>query len=327
MPNQPYLDPKKTKVDGLAFLGLSLAQKSARGHPDSITHQTAFDLNEVIDRDYEFLMSSNDDGHLVGGGEPGPPTTYKLSAKDSAHVEIMRIGTYRPEWGGITEKEIVDAIQSGKILIPEIEVLPTAVVANPDTPPELEIRFDMDPPLPDFKDDNAPLPVNWALRFIHNQLFRYFQFPSRFCPGPFHSTILRKADFRSEEHKDAYYAKCDTAISKWRLRGPQPLNNGGWGVDGEPLQKPSQYKSGIWLFVDRENITHYFPPNFLPPYDTPEKRKIINDFLKDEWDEHSLSWKPIGTEAKQKREMEAVEEEAKKWNITEMCGVSADAVA
>ena len=33
--------------------------------------------------------------------------------------------------------------------------------------------------------------------------------------------------------------------------------------------------------------------NFLPPYDTPEKRAIINSFLKEEWDEATLSWKPV----------------------------------
>jgi hypothetical protein len=57
---------------------------------------------------------------------------------------------------------------------------------------------------------------------------------------------------------------------------------------------PENCHSGIWLFTDRANITHFFPPNFLPPYDTPEKRKIIFDVLKEEWDERSLSWKPCG---------------------------------
>lgn len=52
--------------------------------------------------------------------------------------------------------------------------------------------------------------------------------------------------------------------------------------------------SGIWLFTDRENITHFFKPNFLPPYDTPEKKKIILDVLREEWDEKTLSWKPCG---------------------------------
>ena len=102
------MDPKKSKVDGLAFLGLSLTRKSVQGHPDSITHQNAFDLNEVLDRDYDHIFSTNDDGWLVGGGEPGPPVSYKLAAKDSSHVEIMRIGTFEPEWGGITEKEIIE---------------------------------------------------------------------------------------------------------------------------------------------------------------------------------------------------------------------------
>lgn len=97
-------------MDGLAFLGLSLARRSPRGHPESVTHQTSFDLNHVIDRDYEFLFSTNDDGWLVGGGEPGPPKSYKLAAKDSAHVEIMRIGTYNPSWGGLSVTDIVRSV-------------------------------------------------------------------------------------------------------------------------------------------------------------------------------------------------------------------------
>ena len=148
-------------------------------------------------------------GWLVGGGEPGPPTSYKLAAKDSAHVELLRIGTYRPEWGGVALHDILKLMTSGEILIPQIEVLPTKVVANPDLPPELEIRFDMEPAVATMEDD---LPINWQLRFLHNQLFRKLQFPSRFCPGAFHSTILRKAEFRSDEHRKGYFDKCEQAI-------------------------------------------------------------------------------------------------------------------
>jgi hypothetical protein len=57
---------------------------------------------------------------------------------------------------------------------------------------------------------------------------------------------------------------------------------------------PKDCHSGIWLFTDRENITHFFKPNFLPPYDTPEKKKIILDLLREEWDEKTLSWKSCG---------------------------------
>lgn len=291
----PVLDPSRSHRDGLAFLGLSLSRNSRYGNPKSVTHQTSFDLNEVQDRDYQFIFSTNDDGWLAGGGEPGPPKSYKLAAKDSSHVEIMRIGTYNPEWGGIRQQDIVNAIESGKILIPQIEVVPTAVVANHDSPPELEIRFDMDPPIPDFDDENVPLPVNWQLRFIHNQLFNYFKFPSRFCPGAFHSTIVRKAEFRSNVHELNYFKHCEKVISKWRADGPKPLNNGGWDINGRPLENKNEkgYNSGIYLFTDRENITHYFRPNFLPPY-TGEKRKVILNFLKNRWDEDSLLWMPVG---------------------------------
>ncbi len=104
---QAYLDRENTKVDGLVFLGVSLSRHSHWGHPGSATHQTAFDFNEIQDRDYEFVESTNDDGWLAGGGEPGPPTSYKLRAKDSSHIEIMRIGTHNPKWGGLKKADII----------------------------------------------------------------------------------------------------------------------------------------------------------------------------------------------------------------------------
>lgn len=297
----PVLDPSNSKVDGLAFLGLSLTRKSEVGHPDSATHQTAFDLNDVQDRDYQFLFSTNDDGWLVGGGEPGPPDSYKLSARDSGHVEIMRIGTYRKDWGGLPRDELVQALRAGEILIPQIEVVPTAVVSNPDKPPELEIRFDM--PIP-WRNPDDPLPENWQLRFLHNQLFKRFQFPSRFCPGAFHSTILRKAEFRSEDHRQAYFDKCAKAVSVWRAEGVKALVPESMSEQIEIIvcdkgmlqSQPTKSvicKSGLWLFTDRNNITHQFLPNFLPPYDTSEKKAIIWEFLKEEWDEKTRQWIPV----------------------------------
>lgn len=308
----PVLDPENSKLDGLAFIGLSLCRKSERGHPDTGTHQQAFDLDRVQDRDYQYIFSTNDDGWLVGGGEPGPPHSYKLPARDSAHVEIMRVGTYNPALGGLDPNKLLETLRSGKILIPEMTVVPTGVVANGDQPPELEIRFDMIPDKPNLENPLAsPLPINWQLRFLHNQLFKEFKFPSRFCPGAFHSTILRKAEFRSEEQKKAYFCKCQAVVNEWLERGQQPLVPPGKdGVDPQiktvhckkwkpPMSTKgddyleSYYRSGVWLFTDRNNPTHQIMPNFLPPYDTPAKRKIILDVLKEEWDETTLSWKPL----------------------------------
>ena len=96
------------------------------------------------------------------------------------------------------------------------------------------------------------------------------------------------------QHRVEYFAQCHTAIQKWKEAGPQPLNNEGLDVDGKKLEGDAEYTSGLWLFTDRENISHFFAPNFLPPYDTPEKRQIILHFLKEEWDEKSLSWRSAG---------------------------------
>ncbi|CAJ1967827.1 unnamed protein product [Cylindrotheca closterium] len=333
----PVLDPKNSKVDGLAFIGLSLTRKSDKGHPESETHQESFDFNLVQDRDYKNIGATNDDGWLVGGGEPGPPTSYKLKAKDSGHVEIIRLGTYEPKWGGIALQDVLDVMTNGTILIPQIEVLPTAVMANPDQPPELEVRFDMEPPYaptPKTIDDEG-LPINWQLRFLHNQLFKAMEFPSRFCPGPFHSTILRKAEFRSPKHEKAYFEECEQVLQEWRIEGPKPLNTVPRTLTGEvviekeeeeavkkeeevpakeeeekegeekeegdttttttttaAVAPPAGNHSGVWLFTDRQNISHFFAPNFLPPYNTPEKKKIICDVLAESWDEKTLSWKP-----------------------------------
>lgn len=299
------MNPAKSKVDGLAFLGLSLARKSPEGHPASQTHQTSFDLNQVLDREYEHIFSTNDDGWLVGGGEPGPPRSFKLAAPDSAHVELMRIGTYNPAWGGVAQEDVVQALADAKILIPEITVVPTAVVANADAPPELEIRFDMEPAYHETEEGSEfpPLPVNWQLRFVHNQLFRHFEYASRFCPGGFHSTIVRKAEFRSPEARTSYFDKCKQVVAQWREEGPKPLvppvtkniervRCPEKKVQAGKLGSDPQYTSGLWLFTDRTLPTHLFEPNFLPPYDTPEKRRIIFDVLSEEWDEHKLVWKP-----------------------------------
>lgn len=234
---------------------------------------------------------------LVGGGEAGPPTSYKLAALDSAHVEIMRIGTYRKDWGGLDRDELLEVMASGAILIPQMEVLPTNVVANPDKPPELEIRFDMEEASQEARqlanlehgDFEAfckePLPINWQIRFLHNQFFKTFVFPSRFCPGAFHSTILRKADFRSDAHRSAYFNKCSAAIATWRKEGPKPLNTIPRHPDTLPLS-PEEIKTSQAAKDAKDNLEKFTAAikkqysndtEFLPP--TEEEEEAVAELV------------------------------------------------
>ena len=186
-----------------------------------------------------------------------------------------------------------------------------------------------------------PLPINWQLRYLHNQLFDKFEFPARFCPGAFHSTIVRKAEFRSRQHEEVYFQRVQAAVSEWKLKGPKPLipkrvsssikviapacpkklqNN--WEDPKTYETNRSQHKSGVWLFTDRNNITHQILPNFLPPYDTPEKRLLIWEHLRHEWDEASLKW--IDLPESEPRDADAVGSPLAQMTkaLTHMCGSS-----
>ena len=89
----PMMDSSSNKVEGLAFIGLSLSRRAPDSsgidvcctlpHPGSATRQTQFDFDELQDRQYRHFCSSNDDGWLVGGGEG--EESYKLPSPDSAH--------------------------------------------------------------------------------------------------------------------------------------------------------------------------------------------------------------------------------------------------
>jgi hypothetical protein len=83
----------------------------------------------------------------------------------------MRIGTFNENLGGVSIDKIIEIMSSGVILIPHMSILPSFVLRNNDTPPEIELKFEME------RDDSLPCDMwpNWQLQFIHNQLFQYFQ--------------------------------------------------------------------------------------------------------------------------------------------------------
>jgi hypothetical protein len=54
--------------DGLAFIGVSFSVNTASGNPYSYQLCDQFPMENIIDRDYEYVMSMDEDGWLVGGG-------------------------------------------------------------------------------------------------------------------------------------------------------------------------------------------------------------------------------------------------------------------
>jgi hypothetical protein len=54
--------------DGLLFIGVSFSVNTASGNPYSYQLCDQFPMENIIDRDYEYVMSMDEDGWLVGGG-------------------------------------------------------------------------------------------------------------------------------------------------------------------------------------------------------------------------------------------------------------------
>lgn len=54
--------------DGLSFIGISFSVNTANGNPYSYQLNDQFPMENIIDRDYEYVMSLDEDGWLVGGG-------------------------------------------------------------------------------------------------------------------------------------------------------------------------------------------------------------------------------------------------------------------
>ena len=60
--------------------------------------------------------------------------------------------------------------------------------------------------------------------------------------------------------------------------------------DNKIIKEEIESPHGVYLFKDRKTIVNYFSPNFLPPYNTDEKRKIIEKYLSKTWNEEKLEW-------------------------------------
>jgi hypothetical protein len=54
--------------DGLSFIGISFSVNTASGNPYSYQLCDQFPMENIIDRNYNYVMSMDEDGWLVGGG-------------------------------------------------------------------------------------------------------------------------------------------------------------------------------------------------------------------------------------------------------------------
>jgi len=86
-------------TDGLSFIGVSFSVNTAHGNPYSYQLNDQFPMENIIDRDYNYIMSMDEDGWLVGGGYKAFDYSGKMPYIDSSHTELVRIGNMDPSSG------------------------------------------------------------------------------------------------------------------------------------------------------------------------------------------------------------------------------------
>lgn len=287
-------------------IGLSLSRRhTSVGHSDTVTRQTAFDFNELQDRQYRYVSSTDKFGWRAGGGEPGGPVKVtesdpdntgvvlqsplaaeppqvKVSTPDLVHIPIIQIDCQNQAH----VDQVVAALASGEIFIPHMAILPEALSVNGISPPDLVVRFGCERN-DDVQTDEWP---NWCLEFVHNQLYEYFySIGAKWMKRPFSITLARKVKWKTVKHMNRYFAHAERVIEGWRERGPQYLDPQLSYIQGGATPEEVANPHGIYLM--RNGMpTNYFAPNFDPPYTTKMTRSLLENVLGKSWDRKRREW-------------------------------------
>lgn len=297
-------------------IGLSLSRRSFLGHPDTVTRQTAFDFNELQDREYKYVSSTDSSGWKAGGGERGgndgdsgtffgedyngmAPTTigngfkspgagtpsdhtHKVAAPDAVHIPIIQIDAESPQ----AIDAIISALARGEIFIPHMAIIPEALSVNGVSPPDLVVRFGTERN-EDLPPDEWP---NWCLEFMHNQLYEYFHgMGARWMKRPFSITLAKKVRWKTVKHMNRYFSHAERVIDAWREKGPQYLDPQLAYIEGGATPEEVARPHGIYLL--RNGVpTNYFSPNFNPPYTTKMTRSLLFNVLGKSWDKKRREW-------------------------------------
>ena len=276
-------------------IGLSLSRRhSSVGHPDTVTRQTAFDFNELQDRQYKYVSSTDKYGWRAGGGERGGQSVpaevgedahisrEREAAPDTVHIPIIQIDCQSNE----QVDQVIHALASGEIFIPHMAIMPEALSVYGVSPPDLVVRFGCE------RNDDLPPDEwpNWCLEFMHNQLYEYFySMGARWTKRPFSITLARKVRWKTVKHMNRYFAHAERVIDGWREKGPQMLDPQLAHIEGGATPEEVARPHGIYLM--RNGIpTNYFAPNFDPPYTTKMTRSLLLNVLGKSWDKKRREW-------------------------------------
>jgi len=255
---------------GLSFIGISFSVNTKSGNPSSYHICEQFPMENIIDRDYDYVMSMDEDGWLVGGGYKTFDYSGKMPYIDSSHTELLRIGSLDPNLGGTTIEQVYEAMTY--VYTPPISVFPNYVKGggggsgdNDGGVPSMDVTLAVSV-VDTYTNDDSYSEYEVFLDDLFDAMDAVGGGP---CmddkdTDP-HVSMARGVKFKSGYHQQQYFYKSNLEVAVWQAMYPNGVVIGTSGSAVFPINsKGSKSTIGygnLFFFFDRANITQAFPPS------------------------------------------------------------------
>jgi hypothetical protein len=259
-------------AEGLSFIGISFSVNTASGNPYSYQLCDQFPMENLIDRNYDYVMSMDEDGWLVGGGFKAFDYSGKMPYIDSSHTELLRVGNMDPDAGGTSIEQVYSAMES--ISFPPLSVYPEYLKGggghhsgdndNDGGVPSGDITFIVSI-VDTYEDDNSYSGYDQFLDDLFDAMDNVGSGP---CMDDHdtdpHVSMNRGVKFKSSWHQQQYMYETNLEVAVWQAMYPQGVVIGSSGYASFPPGRSGTRVSvgygGLYFFFDRANITKSFQP-------------------------------------------------------------------
>jgi len=259
--------------DGLSFIGVSFSVNTASGNPYSYQLCDQFPMENIIDRGYDYVMSMDEDGWLVGGGYKTFDYSGKMPYIDSSHTELLRIGNMNPDAGGTSVKQVYDAMES--ISFPPFSIFPEYLKGggghhsndnnNDGSVPSGDVTLIVSV-VETYEDGDSYSAYEYFLDDLFSAMDQAGGGP---CMDDHdtdpHVSMARGVKFWSAYHQKQYMYQTNLEVAVWQAMYPYgtPIGSGGYAAfpPGHGGTKQRVGYGNLYFFFDRANITRAFNPN------------------------------------------------------------------
>lgn len=258
--------------EGLAFIGVSFSVNTKYGNPYSYQLCDQFPMGNIIDRDYKYAMSMDEDGWLVGGGYKQFDYSGKMPYIDSSHTELLRIGSMDVSKGGTSIQQVYSAMES--ISFDPFPFYPEYLKGgggkknnnnyNSGSAPSSDITLIVSV-VEEYSDDS----YSTYQKFLNSLFTAMKNVDGGACMDDHdtdpHVSMARGVKFKSSYHKQQYMYAANLEVAVWQAMYPKGVVIGSKSYASFPPGVKGSKKTvgygNIYFFFDRNNITKAFPPS------------------------------------------------------------------